>query len=96
MEAVLSTSEIEKDHQSPSGVTLMIDEDFARIRAHRSNIGRYQRLLRTTLSELEREFLERRLAEELTALEALAADTFPISLTMPAAPSDPAMLGGEP
>ncbi|WP_426611184.1 hypothetical protein [Bradyrhizobium sp. McL0616] len=74
----------------------MLDEDFARSRAHRNNIGRYQRLLRTTLSELEREFLERRLAEERTALEALAADAFPIALIMPEAPSAPATSGGEP
>jgi hypothetical protein len=55
----------------------MLDEDFARIRAHRNNIHRYRRLLRTRLSELERQFIERRLAEEQTALDALAAETFP-------------------
>lgn len=32
------------------------------------NIGRYQRLLRTHLTDLEREFVERRLAEERQAL----------------------------
>lgn len=31
----------------------MFDEDLARIRAHRSNIHRYRRLLKTRLSDLE-------------------------------------------
>ncbi len=30
----------------------MLDEDFARIRAHRNNIHRYRSLLRTPLSDL--------------------------------------------
>jgi hypothetical protein len=33
------------------------------------NIGRYQRLLRRQLTDLEREFVERRLAEERQALK---------------------------
>ena len=33
------------------------------------NIGRYQRLLRTHLTDLEREFVERRLVEERQALK---------------------------
>ena len=52
----------------------MLNEDLARIRAHRNNIHRYRRLLRTRLSELERQFIERRLAEEQTSLKALAED----------------------
>jgi hypothetical protein len=60
----------------------MLDEDFARIRAHRNNIHRYRRLLRTRLSELERQFIERRLAEEQTALDALAAETFPVAFVL--------------
>jgi hypothetical protein len=55
----------------------MLDADLARIRAHRNNIYRYRRLLRTRLSDLERQFIERRLAEEQTALDALAGETFP-------------------
>jgi hypothetical protein len=62
----------------PSGVTKMLDSELARIRAHRNNIHRYRRLLRTKLSELERQFIEKRLAEEQSSLDALAADTFPI------------------
>ena len=38
-------------------------------RAYQNNIDRYRRLLRTRLTDLERQFIERRLAEELVALE---------------------------
>ena len=67
----------------------MLDEDFARIRAHRNNIHRYRRLLRTKLSELERQFIERRLAEEQTALDALAAETFPVAFALPKGQGSP-------
>ncbi|UWU94530.1 hypothetical protein [Bradyrhizobium sp. CB1015] len=56
----------------------MLDENLARIRAHRNNIHRYRRLLKTRLSQLERQFIERRLAEEQSALDGLAAATFPV------------------
>jgi hypothetical protein len=39
----------------------MLDRDLARIRTHRSNIHRYRRLLGTKLSDVERQFIERRL-----------------------------------
>lgn len=55
----------------------MLDADFARIRAYRNNIHRYRRSLRTRLSDLERQFIERRLAEEQTALDALAVEKIP-------------------
>jgi len=58
---------------------MMLDADMARIRAHRNNIHRYRRLLQTNLSDLERQFIERRLAEEQSLLDALAAETFPIA-----------------
>lgn len=61
----------------------MLDEDFVRIRAHRNNIHRYRRLLGTRLSDIERQFIDRRLAEEETALKALAAQTFPVHLPPP-------------
>jgi hypothetical protein len=48
----------------------MSDENLAHICAHRSDIRRYRSLLRTTLSDLAREFIEWRLSEERTALEA--------------------------
>jgi len=41
-----------------------MDEKIVRLRAHQRNIDRYQRLLKTKLSELESEYLERRLSEE--------------------------------
>jgi hypothetical protein len=50
----------------------MIDEKFVRLRTHRNNINRYRRLLRTELSELERQFIERRLTEEKSEMESLA------------------------
>ncbi len=40
---------------------MMIDETLALLRTHRSNINRYRRLLQTHLTELEREYIERRL-----------------------------------
>jgi hypothetical protein len=61
----------------------MIDENLARLRAHRQNIERYRRLLETSLSVLERDFVERRIAEEEAALDRLASDTFPLVLKMP-------------
>ncbi|MHC2842837.1 hypothetical protein [Bradyrhizobium diazoefficiens] len=73
----------------------MLDEDLARIRAHRNNIHRYRRLLRTRLSELERQFIERRLAEEQTALDALSVETFPVAFTLPTG-QDPATMGAKP
>ena len=62
---------------------MMIDEDLARIRAHRNNIHRYRRLKKTKLSDLERRFVERRLSEELAALAALTSRTFPVAFTLP-------------
>jgi hypothetical protein len=58
---------------------MMLDENLARIRAHRNNIHRYRRLLKTRLSDLERHFIERRLAEEQSALESLSSATFPVA-----------------
>jgi hypothetical protein len=62
----------------------MIDEDLARLRTHRNNIRRYRRLLTTELTELERRFIERRLSEERSAMDALAASVFPLSFQAPA------------
>ena len=57
----------------------MLEERFARLRTHRNNIIRYRRLLKTELTEIERTFIERRLSEERSAFESLAASTFPLS-----------------
>lgn len=65
----------------------MLDQDFARVRAHRNNLSRYRRLLKTRLSDIERQFVERRLAEEQTALEALTSDAFPAAFSLPNTPS---------
>ena len=62
---------------------MMLDENLARLRTHRNNIHRYRRLLATQLSDLERGYIERRLAEEQAALEALSNTTFPFSLPSP-------------
>jgi hypothetical protein len=58
----------------------MIDENLARLRAHRSNIQRYRRLLATQLSELERAYILKRLRDEQAAVETLVQATFPFSL----------------
>ncbi|MEY9123122.1 hypothetical protein [Bradyrhizobium yuanmingense] len=65
----------------------MLDENLARIRAHRNNIHRYRRLLKTRLSQLERQFIERRLAEERSALDGLTATTFPVGFRVAEAPA---------
>jgi hypothetical protein len=49
----------------------MSDEKLARQRAHENNIARYRRLLQTRLPDVERHFIEHRLAEELTSLSML-------------------------
>jgi hypothetical protein len=58
----------------------MLDENLARLRAHRNNIHRYRRLLATQLTDLERQYLERRLNEEHAALNSLSGAVFPITL----------------
>ena len=55
----------------------MIDEQLARLRTHRDSIGRYRRLLQTQLTDLERQFIERRLSEEQSAYERLNARPSP-------------------
>jgi hypothetical protein len=65
----------------------MLDRDLARIRTHRNNIRRYRRLLGTKLSDVERQFIERRLSDEETALQALAAENFPVEFSLPREPA---------
>jgi hypothetical protein len=65
----------------------MVDESLARMRLHRNNIRRYRQLLRTRLTELERQYVERRVSEEQSALQALADTALPFSLTPPRSPS---------
>ena len=59
----------------------MIDEAAAKLHAHRQNINRYRALLQTNLTILERDFIERRIAEEEAKVTALASGTFPSSRT---------------
>ncbi len=61
----------------------MFEQNLARIRTHRNNIHRYRTLLRTKLSDLERDFINRRMAEEQAALDALVAETFPVTFHVP-------------
>jgi len=62
----------------------MPDEKLARLRMHRDNIRRYRRLLDTKLTELERQFINQRLAEERSALESVAASPFPLGFQIAA------------
>ena len=68
----------------------MIEENLARLRAHRNNIRRYERLLVTQLSDLERAFIAKRLEEEQAEAEALVKTTFPFSLPALGQPVDEA------
>jgi len=61
----------------------MSDEKFALLRTHRNNISRYRRLLKTKLTEFERQFIERRLSEERSAMERIASCTFPLTFEIP-------------
>jgi hypothetical protein len=58
-------------------MTMILDERFVRLRTHRNNIARYQRLLKTNLADFERQFIERRLSEEQSKFEVLSAGNLP-------------------
>jgi hypothetical protein len=73
-------------------MTTMSYDRFSELRARHNNIRRYRRLLDTRLTDLERGFIERRLAEEQAALDVLTASTFPASFHKPA---DPPATGAE-
>jgi hypothetical protein len=68
----------------------MIDENFSLMRSHRNSIGRYRKLLKTSLTDLERQFIERRLAEEQSKLEEVMASTFPLAFKLPTSSQTPA------
>ena len=51
---------------------MISDLNNALLSAHRANLDRYRRLLRTYLTDSERQFVERRIAEERQALQQLA------------------------
>ena len=50
----------------------MMDQQLAQLRTYRSNIQRYRNMLKTRLTDLEREFVQKRLTEEQYHLENLA------------------------
>ena len=52
-----------------------MDERVARLQAHQNNIDRYQGLLKTSLSETEKQYLEKRLSEERFAIAMLDFST---------------------
>ena len=58
----------------------MVDETVARLRTHHSNIQRYRQLLETSLTDLERKIIDKRLSDEQSAVETLSA-TMPTSLS---------------
>ena len=60
--------------------TKMLEENLARLRAHRNNIHRYRRLLGTQLSDLERDYIHRRLEEEERLFQQLSVSTCPFAL----------------
>ncbi len=49
------------------------NEITIRLQAHRQNIARYRSLLRTRLTEIERTFIDRRIAEEEAEMRRLSA-----------------------
>jgi hypothetical protein len=57
----------------------MIEVNLERLRVHRKNVDRYRKLLSTHLSDLERAYIERRLSEERSSMQALLHGTFPDS-----------------
>jgi hypothetical protein len=72
---------------------MMLDENLARLRAHRNNIHRYRRLLNTRLTDTEKAFILRRLDEEHRALEEISGSTFPLSFKMPSPTSSSQEVG---
>jgi hypothetical protein len=56
------------------GKGMKVDYQTARMRTHRRNIQRYGRLLATKLTDLERRYLHRQIAEEQAELERLARE----------------------
>ena len=65
----------------------MFEENLALLRTRHKNVQRYRQLLETSLTDLEREFIAKRLAEEQSAVEGLAQTMLPLMLEDPAAPS---------
>ena len=67
----------------------MTDTVFRRIRGHKANLDRYARLLATNLTELERQYIHRRIAEEQAAIARLETQRLATKI---AATADPQTL----
>jgi len=63
------------------------DPILRRIRGHQANLERYARMLPTNLTELERQYIHRRIAEERGAIAKLEAQRL---VTTVASAADPA------
>jgi hypothetical protein len=48
-----------------------MDSRIVRLRTHQKNIDRYEGLLETSLSEVERQYIEKRMSEERLAMALL-------------------------
>ena len=48
-----------------------MDSRIVRLRTHQKNIDRYEGLLETNLSEVERQYIEKRMSEERLAMALL-------------------------
>jgi len=59
--------------QSSRGTVVPDNEITIRLQAHRQNIARYRSLLATELTEVERAFIDRRIAEEESEFRRLSA-----------------------
>ena len=64
----------------PGDVVMTVDINMAIRKVHEANIGRYRRLLGTPLTDHERQFVERRLAEEEEALRSVIGKDPPFDL----------------
>lgn len=60
----------------------MTGHHIERLRAHRNNIRRYRRLLETSLTDLERGYIERRLLDERASVESLLREAYPDRLSL--------------
>ncbi|GIQ75570.1 hypothetical protein [Bradyrhizobium sp. RD5-C2] len=61
----------------------IVDRQLEQLRVRRNNVRRYRWLLNTKLNDLERNYIERRLSEETSAIETLIADIPPLVREQP-------------
>jgi len=59
--------------ETSGGTDVPDNEITIRLQAHRQNIARYRSLLKTELTEVERTFTDRRIAEEESEVRRLSA-----------------------